>query len=94
VTDGVAKLSDGTIAGSVLTLNRAVRNIVATGIVPLEKALKMASIIPARVLGMNHRKGNILPGSDADIVVIDHNFNVQMTMVGGKIVHRKRKSRK
>lgn len=93
VADGVAKLSDGTIAGSVLTLNRAVRNMAATGMVPLEKALKMASIIPARVLGVNHRKGNILPGSDADIVVMDRNFNVQMTMVGGKIVHRKRKSR-
>ena len=92
VADGVAKLPDGTIAGSVLTLNRAVGNMVATGMVPLEDALKMASVIPAKVLGVNHRKGNILPGSDADIVILGRDFHVQMTMVGGKIVHQKRKS--
>ncbi|MCD6394869.1 MAG: N-acetylglucosamine-6-phosphate deacetylase [Planctomycetes bacterium] len=93
VEDGVAKLSDGTIAGSVLTLNRAVRNMVATERVPLENALKMAGMIPAKVLGIDHRKGNILPGSDADIVVMDRNFDVQMTMVRGEIVHRKRKAK-
>jgi len=92
VEGGVARLPDGTIAGSVLTLNRAVRNMVATGRVPLENALKMAGIIPARVLGVDHRKGNILPGSDADIVVMDRDCHVHMTMVKGRIGHRKRKS--
>ena len=93
IQNGVAKLPDGTIAGSVLTLNRAVQNIVSTGRVPLEDALKMASIVPAKILGIGHRKGNILPGSDADIVIMDRNFDVQTTMVKGRIAYQKRKTK-
>lgn len=88
VTDGIARLPDGTIAGSVLTMNRAVRNIVRTGLVPTEDALKMASLVPAKILGLEHHKGTLTPGSDADIVIMDENFNVKLTMVEGQIVHR------
>ena len=91
IADGVARLPDGTIAGSVLTLNRAVQNMMSTGRVPLDSALKMASNVPAKVLGIDHRKGNILPGSDADVIVMDRDFDVKMTIVGGRIVYRKQK---
>jgi len=90
ITGNVAKLPDGTIAGSVLTMNRAVKNIVALGVVPVSEALKMASLIPARVLGIADHKGSILPDFDADIVILDDDFNVLLTMVRGNIVYRNR----
>ena len=86
----VAKLPDGTIAGSVLTMNRAVKNTAALGVVPVSEALKMASLIPARVLGIADRKGSILPDFDADIVILDHDFNVLLTMVRGNVIYRNR----
>jgi len=88
VIDGLARLADGTIAGSILTMNKAVKNMVSTGLVPLEDALKMATLVPAKVLGIQHNKGTLLPSSDADIVVMDEDFNVKLTMVEGRIVHR------
>jgi len=88
VRDGLVYLEDGTIAGSVLTMNRAVANMVSTGLVPLEDALKMASLVPAKILGIQHHKGTLTPGSDADVVVMDEDFNVKLTMVEGEIVHR------
>ena len=91
IVGNVAKLEDGTIAGSVLTMNRAVKNIVTLGMVPVTEALKMASLIPARVLGIQDYKGSILPGYDADIAILDKYFNVHLTMVKGNIVHRNKK---
>jgi N-acetylglucosamine-6-phosphate deacetylase len=88
IVDGLARLEDGTIAGSVLTMNRAVKNMVSTGLVPVDDALKMASLVPAKILGINHNKGTLLPGSDADVVVMDRDFNVKLTMIEGKIVYR------
>jgi len=88
VRDGLVYLEDGTIAGSVLTMNRAVANMVSTGLVPLEDALKMASLVPAKILGIQHHKGTLTPGSDADVVVMDEDFNVKLTMVEGEIIYR------
>ncbi len=87
VRDGLVYLDDDTIAGSVLTMNRAVANVVSTGLVPLEEALKMASLVPAKILGVQHHKGTLTPGSDADLVVMDKDFNVKLTMVEGKVVY-------
>ncbi|MHC4712084.1 MAG: N-acetylglucosamine-6-phosphate deacetylase [Planctomycetota bacterium] len=88
VVDGLVYLEDGTIAGSVLTMNRAVRNVISTGLVPVDDALRMASLVPAKILGIEHEKGALIPGSDADIVVIDDDFNVKLTMVEGRAVFR------
>jgi N-acetylglucosamine-6-phosphate deacetylase len=88
VVENVAKLPDGTIAGSVLTMNKAVKNTASLGMVPVSEALKMASLIPARVLGIDHYKGSILPDFDADITILDEDFKVHLTMVKGNIVYR------
>ncbi|MCD6405071.1 MAG: N-acetylglucosamine-6-phosphate deacetylase [Planctomycetes bacterium] len=88
IIDSVARLADGTIAGSVLTMNRAVRNMVSTERVPVGDALRMASLVPAKILGIEHSKGTLTPGSDADIVIMDDDFNVKLTMVEGEIIYR------
>ena len=86
----VAKLADGSaFAGSAATMNMLVRNLVNLVGLPLIEAVKMATWTPARILGISHERGLLVPGMKADIVVFDENLNVQMTIVEGKIVYRK-----
>ena len=86
VEGGVACLPDGSgFAGSVCTMDRAVRTAVAAGI-PIEDALRMASETPSKILGTSHRRGSVIPGMDADLVRLDSSLNVRMTLVGGEIV--------
>lgn len=88
VREGVARIADGALAGSTLTLERGVRHIMAAAHLSLERALPMASEVPARALGLQ-RKGRIATGMDADLVLLDDEMNVLLTMVGGKIVYRR-----
>jgi N-acetylglucosamine-6-phosphate deacetylase len=88
VRSGAARLADGTLAGSTLTLNRAVRNMAAATGLTVTEALPMASLNPARVLGLAHRKGTLAPGMDADLILVDDEMHVALTMVAGRIVHR------
>jgi len=67
--DGAAYLPDGTLAGSTLTMDRAVQNVVRAG-APVEQAVAMATTNPARVLGLADR-GRLVPGARADVVVLD-----------------------
>ncbi|MDR7314539.1 N-acetylglucosamine-6-phosphate deacetylase [Brevibacillus nitrificans] len=83
-----AKLADGTLAGSILTLNRAVGNMVTLSKVPLPEAIEMASLTPATILGIADRKGRLATGYDADIVILDKAFQVQATFVAGQNVYR------
>jgi len=83
----VARLENGTIAGSVITLERAVRNMVQAAGVPLESALRMASEAPARSLGLSN-KGRIEPGLDADLVLLTDALDVRVTVVSGRVVYR------
>ncbi len=86
VVEGAPRLPDGTIAGSALTLDAAVRNVVdAAGIAP-HRALRSASEVPARVLGLADR-GRLVPGARADLVVLDADLAVRRTIVGGEVVH-------
>jgi N-acetylglucosamine-6-phosphate deacetylase len=87
IVDGVARLANGTIAGSILTLNRAVMNARAFGDLSLNVALKMATQNPARILGLSN-KGHLVAGADADVVVMDDAGDVMMTMVHGETVYR------
>lgn len=87
IVDGVARLNDGTIAGSILTLNRAVMNARAFGGLTLNDALKLATLNPARALGLASR-GILTPGAEADVIVMDDAGNVALTMVAGEIVFR------
>ncbi|SEW55118.1 N-acetylglucosamine-6-phosphate deacetylase [Chitinophaga arvensicola] len=89
VEDGVAKLPDRTaFAGSVATTDRLVRNMVNLAGVPVATAVRMMSYTPARIMGVADRKGSLVAGKDADIVIFDEDITVQLTMVAGKVVHR------
>jgi N-acetylglucosamine-6-phosphate deacetylase len=82
VRDGVCRNSEGKLAGSTLTLDRAVRNLVSLG-VPLVDALRMATVLPARQLGLAGKKGIIAVGSDADLVVLTPDLQVAGVMTRG-----------
>jgi N-acetylglucosamine-6-phosphate deacetylase len=69
VLDGAPRLEDGTLAGSVLTMDVAIRNMVSVGI-PISRAVEMASTIPAELLGLDDH-GKIRPGARADLVALD-----------------------
>jgi N-acetylglucosamine-6-phosphate deacetylase len=87
VKDGVARLSNGNLAGSVATMNRCVRNMFRLVGVSLVDAVKMASLNPARAMGFADRLGALRLGHDASLTVIDEEVNVYMTMVKGKIIY-------
>jgi N-acetylglucosamine-6-phosphate deacetylase len=79
VKQGVCRDAEGRLAGSTLTLDRAVRCMVALG-VPLADALRMATLNPAHRLGLEARKGVLAPGADADLVFLDDALNVAGVM--------------
>ncbi len=81
--EGGARLANGTLAGSILTLDQAIRNVVAWGAASLSDALRMASTTPADLLGRADL-GRIAPGCAADMVVLDESLHVQRTLVGGQ----------
>ncbi|HOQ73013.1 MAG TPA: N-acetylglucosamine-6-phosphate deacetylase [Limnochordia bacterium] len=86
IEDGVAKLPDrSAFAGSVSTSDRLVRTMVKLAEVPLADAVKMATLTPAKLLGIAERKGQIAPGKDGDLVVFDADINVSLVMVGGQV---------
>lgn len=84
-----ARLSDGTLAGSTLKMNDAIKNMMGVIGLSMEKAIDLATINPARVLKIDDKKGSIAIGKDADFAVIDKDFNVYMTVVNGKVVYQK-----
>lgn len=86
VKDGAARLKDGTLAGSTLTMDRAVHNILKNTNLNIVEAVSMASSIPARIIKVDDRKGKIKQGYDADIIIFDNDVNVKTTIVGGKII--------
>ncbi|HEY5174355.1 MAG TPA: N-acetylglucosamine-6-phosphate deacetylase [Terriglobales bacterium] len=77
--------SHGKLAGSVLTLDRAVRNVMSFAKLSFQDSIRMATLNPARVLGIEHRKGVLQPGADADIAVFSPAGEVLHTVVGGTI---------
>jgi N-acetylglucosamine-6-phosphate deacetylase len=90
VEDGVAKLPDRTaFAGSVATADRLVRNMVQQADVPLLDAVRMATATPARIMGVDSRKGSLLAGKDADIVIFDENITIATTLVQGRVVYQR-----
>ena len=86
--DGAVRLPDGTLAGSTLTMDQAVRNAVEFLRIPLQDAVRMATDTPARILGIP-KKGRIASGADADLVILSPGGAVQETIVGGQTVYRK-----
>jgi N-acetylglucosamine-6-phosphate deacetylase len=82
VRDGVCRSADGHLAGSTLTLDRALRNIVGLG-VPFAEAVRMITVLPARRLGLAGKKGVIAPGADADLVALTSDLRVAGVMARG-----------
>jgi len=85
VQKGEARLPEGNLAGSTLTLERAVRNMMAACGLTLPQALRMASETPARACGLSDR-GRLVVGARADLILVDDGMNVRTTVVGGEVV--------
>ena len=81
--DNICKLEDGTIAGSVLRFNKGPWNVYKNSDIPLHECVNCASLNPATVIGVADRKGSVEIGKDADLVVLDNEFNVKKTIIGG-----------
>jgi N-acetylglucosamine-6-phosphate deacetylase len=91
VKDGRATLANGTLAGSIATLNGCVANLINDVGLSLTEAINMASINPARAIGVDDRLGSIEKGKDASLIVIDELIDVSFAMVKGKIVYNNMK---
>ena len=91
VEDGVAKLPDrSAFAGSVALTSRLVKNMVQLAEIPIKDAVRMASLTPATILGLSDRLGMIADGRDADLVVLNSDLSVRMTIVEGTVVYQER----
>ena len=83
--DGVMKMPHRqAFAGSIATMDRLVRNMVNLAGVSLYDAVTMATATPAKVAGLDDRKGHIAPGFDADIVLLDSDLQVQKVFARGQ----------
>lgn len=78
-------LEDGVIAGSVLKLNHAMKNLRDHTTLPLHEVVAAASLNPANAIGIGDRKGSIAPGKDADLIITDMNFEIKKTIMQGEI---------
>jgi N-acetylglucosamine-6-phosphate deacetylase len=87
VEKGAVRLPDGTIAGSTLTMERAVANAMADAGLTLAQAVRLATLNPAMAIGVADRKGRLAPGQDADIVILDKELEVRLTLVRGKVAY-------
>jgi N-acetylglucosamine-6-phosphate deacetylase len=83
LTDGRLTTEEGTLAGAHLDMASAVRNAVTLAAIPLEDALRAASLTPARFLGLDNERGALIPGARADFVALTRELAVVATWVGG-----------
>ncbi|UQD53357.1 N-acetylglucosamine-6-phosphate deacetylase [Bacillus methanolicus] len=89
VKDGIALLENGTLAGSILKMKDSFKNMMKFTGISLVDAIQMASINPAKQINVYDRKGSLAPGKDADIVILDDNYEVFMTFCRGKIAYKR-----
>ncbi|MCU0514528.1 MAG: N-acetylglucosamine-6-phosphate deacetylase [Anaerolineae bacterium] len=89
VQDGSARLPDGTLAGSTLTMERALWHLMQATGEPLENVWQCASLNPAKAIHVANQKGSIEIGKDADLVLVDDGLAVQTTIIGGEVVYQK-----
>jgi len=91
IEDGVAKMPDRqAFAGSVATMDRLVRNMIKLADVPLTEAVKMATLTPAKIMGIADKKGTISEGKDADLVILNKELEVESVIVEGNIRYQKK----
>ena len=89
VTNGVPRTLSGGLAGSTLTLDQAVRNVMNFAQISFQDAIRMATYSPAEAMRIQDRKGQIQPGADADLTFFDETYHVSATMIKGKLVYGK-----
>ena len=89
INNGTATLKDGTIAGSVLKMNEAIKNLVTQVKIPFEDAINYATYNPAKHLNILNSVGSIEVGKKANFTVLNKNFDITLTVVDGKIVYKK-----
>lgn len=85
-----ARLADGTLAGSILSLDQALRNLIAFTGCSLSEALATITTTPAKALGLAHERGRIAAGQIANLVLLTPDLHVQATIVQGEIVYQQR----
>src|SRR5690625_1216102 len=89
VKDGIVTINENTLAGSTLTLNNAIKNVInQLHLSPIDAA-QMASLTPARILGLDRYKGSLEEGKDADIVILNKEFEVEYCINEGNISYKK-----
>lgn len=88
VKDGVARTASGSLAGSTLTLETAVENLVKLAQVPLLEAVHMASLVPATFLGLGDQLGSIAVNKRANFAIMNNSQQVQATMIDGQVVYQ------
>jgi N-acetylglucosamine-6-phosphate deacetylase len=86
VKEGVARLANGALAGSTLTMPQAVRNMLKFTDCSLTDVIQYACTNPATLLGLGARKGKLAEGMDADFIVLDNEYNVVLTVCGGEVI--------
>ncbi len=79
------RLDNGDLAGSIMTMDKAVKNIISHTGCSLEQAVQMGSYNPSRVMGLSNKKGEIKTGMDADIIIFDEDINIKMTIIEGNV---------
>ena len=89
VKNGEARLENGALAGSILKMNDAIKNLVLSCGVKFTDAVDFATVNPAKNLGLFDKKGSIEVGKDADLTVLDSEFNVILTIRNGKVIYSK-----
>ena len=87
VRDTSAQRPDGTLAGSVLSLDQALRNLITYTGCSLTEALPSITTTPAQLLGLSHCKGHVAPGYDADLALLNADLTVAYTIVQGEVVY-------
>ncbi|MBZ0302939.1 MAG: N-acetylglucosamine-6-phosphate deacetylase [Anaerolineae bacterium] len=88
VRDGVCRIANGSLAGSTATLDGVLRNVMHFAGLTLPEAIPMATSVPAKAMHLAGKKGALQPGADADLVLLDDDVQVHLTMVGGRVVYQ------
>ncbi|HLF75666.1 MAG TPA: N-acetylglucosamine-6-phosphate deacetylase [Anaerolineales bacterium] len=88
IRDGAVRLADGTLAGSILTMERALQNLCSAAGRSLAELWVTSSLNAARAIGVSSRKGSLEVGKDADLVLLDESFQVHLTVAQGEVVLR------
>ena len=87
VRDGVARIANGSLAGSTATLDAVLRNVMNFTGLSLPEAIPMATSVPAEAMHLTGRKGAIIPGADADLIFLNDTYQICKTIIAGNVVY-------